>query len=57
VIGFPGEKASVLNGNHLEIVRFRSREDDNYLRVVGNISMLKNKITAPRWNNLEGTTG
>ena len=34
---------SPLNGNHLEIVKFSSKEDNNYERVAGNISRL-NKI-------------
>jgi hypothetical protein len=36
-LGLPGEKASALNGNHLEIAKFSSKDDDNYNRVAANI--------------------
>jgi NACHT domain len=42
-LGFPGERTSALNGDHLEIVMFSSREDNNYYRVAGELSRL-NKI-------------
>jgi hypothetical protein len=48
VIGFSGERSSALNGNHLEIVKYSSKEDNNYIRVAGNISVLQNKILIAR---------
>jgi hypothetical protein len=54
VIGIAGEKASALNGNHSEIVKFLSKEDDNYIRVTGNISMLMKKIISPKLEHWEG---
>jgi hypothetical protein len=36
-LGLPGEKASALNGNHLEIAKFSSKDDDNYNRVAAHI--------------------
>ena len=56
VIGFPGEKASALNGNHLEIVKYSSKEDDNYIRLRGNILRIKNKIIAQSQVNQEEPT-
>jgi hypothetical protein len=36
-LGLPDEKASALNGNHLEIAKFSSKDDDNYNRVAAHI--------------------
>jgi uncharacterized protein (UPF0333 family) len=36
-LGLPGEKISALNGNHLEIAKFSSKDDNNYKMVAGNI--------------------
>jgi hypothetical protein len=38
-------------------VKFSSKEDDNYIRVAGNISMLKKKILSPKPDNREGVAG
>ena len=38
-----GERCSPLNGNHLEIAKYSSKEDDNYVRVAGNILKLKKR--------------
>jgi len=40
-----------LNGNHLEIVKFSSRKDNNYERVAGNISRLNKIMIQPRENH------
>ena len=44
IIGLNEERISPLNGNHLEIVKFYSKEDDNFIRVAGNLSRLSNSI-------------
>jgi len=44
VLGFPGERASALNGNHLEIAKYSSKADDNFVRVSENIARLVGKI-------------
>jgi hypothetical protein len=44
-LGFPGEKASALNGNHLEIAKFSSKEDDNYVRVASRIIDIVRAVT------------
>jgi hypothetical protein len=54
-LGFPSERYSALNGNHLEIVKFSSKEDDNYERVAGNISRLVKIVGLPP-NNQEAET-
>lgn len=54
VIGVSGEISSSLNGNHLEIVKFLSKEDDNYITVAGNLSVLMRKVIIPRPDNPEG---
>ena len=43
-LGFPRERSSPLNGNHLEISKFYSKEDDNYVRVARNISKLNESV-------------
>ena len=43
-IGLNEERISPLNGNHLEIVKFYSKEDVNFIRVAGNISKLNNIV-------------
>ena len=40
MLGFPGERSAPLNGNHMEISKFTSVEDDNYISVTGNIMRL-----------------
>jgi hypothetical protein len=56
ILGVPGEKVSALNGNHQEISKFRSKDDDNYIRVAGNLSKLAGTLTAPNQNsNIEAT--
>jgi hypothetical protein len=57
VIGFSGERSSALNGNHLEIVKYPSKEHNNYSRVAGNISILRNKILAHRPATSEESAG
>ena len=47
-LGFPGERTSALNGNHLEIAKYSSKEDDNFVRVSGNIARLVQKIVIPQ---------
>ena len=54
VIGVSGEISSSLNGNHLEIVKFLSKEDDNYITVAGNLSVLMRKVIIPRPDDPEG---
>jgi hypothetical protein len=44
-LGFLGEKASALNGNHLEIAKFPSKEDDNYIRVASHIRDIVRAVT------------
>jgi hypothetical protein len=39
-----------LNGNHLEIVKFSSRGDNNYERVAGTISRLNKMAIQPDEN-------
>jgi hypothetical protein len=41
----PGEKTSALNGNHLEIAKFMSENDNNYVRVAANISRLVERLS------------
>jgi hypothetical protein len=43
-IGFPDEIYSPLNGNHIQIVKYMSENEDNYQRVAGNISIVVQKI-------------
>jgi hypothetical protein len=43
-LGLPGERTSALNGNHLEITKYSSKADDNFIRVSGNIARLVQKI-------------
>lgn len=54
IIGLSGEKPSALDGNHLDIVKFQSKEDNNYIRVAGAISMLMKTIILPRQETSEG---
>ena len=49
-MGWPSEKCTPLNGNHLEIVKYFSKEDDNYDRVAGNILKLKKMAVLPPKN-------
>jgi hypothetical protein len=44
-LGLPGEKICALNGNHVEIVKFSSKEDGNYLSVAGNIAIVIMAVT------------
>ena len=44
-MGLVGERCSPLNGNHLEIVKYYSKEDDNYVRVTGNMASLIKRIS------------
>ena len=43
-LDLPGKKCTPLNGNHLEIVKYFAKEDDNYVRVVGNRASLIQRI-------------
>jgi hypothetical protein len=43
-LGFPGERTGPLNGDHLQIARYLSRDDDNYIKVAGNIKRLVKKL-------------
>ena len=43
-LGFPGERASALNGNHMEITKFLSKADDSFKRVSGHVARLVNKF-------------
>jgi hypothetical protein len=45
-LGLPNEKSSALNGNHLEISTYESKDDDNFSRVAGNIAMMIDKISS-----------
>jgi uncharacterized protein (UPF0333 family) len=40
----PNEKTCPLNGNHLEIVKYVSKEDNNFITVSGNIVKMSSKI-------------
>jgi len=42
-LGFPGERTAPLNGDHLQIAKYSSRNDDNYIKVAGNIKRLVKK--------------
>jgi hypothetical protein len=46
-LGFPGERTSALDGNHMEIAKFSSKEDSNYSRVAGNIARIVEKLVVP----------
>jgi tetratricopeptide (TPR) repeat protein len=39
-LGLPGEKDCPLNGNHIEISKYPSKENDNFIRVAGNIGLV-----------------
>ena len=54
-LGFLGERTSELNGNHLEIVKFSSTDDNNYERVAGNISRLNEILIQPQENHESNT--
>lgn len=43
-LGLPNEKSSGLNGNHMEIAKYPSKNHDNYVRVSGNIGKMVSKI-------------
>jgi len=47
-LGFPGERASALNGNHLEIAKYSSRADNNFVRVSANIARIIHNISIPQ---------
>ncbi len=47
-LGLPGEKASALNGNHMEIAKYSSKQDDNFIRVCENIARLVHKVVIPQ---------
>lgn len=51
-LGLPNEKISSLNGNHLEIAKYRTKEDNNYTRVSGNIAKMVAKLTKPLASNI-----
>jgi len=55
-LGLPGEKASSLNGNHLEIAKYFSIADDNFVRVSNNIAQLVAKVVIPQDNVATETT-
>jgi hypothetical protein len=44
-LGYPSERISVLKGNHLEIAKFSSKEEDNYVRVASSIIKIVRAIT------------
>ena len=48
ILELPRERTSPLNGNHVEIVKYSSIEDNNYSRVAGNIARLVAEINANR---------
>jgi hypothetical protein len=53
-LNLSGEVTLPLNGNHLEIVKFYSKEDSNYAVVAGNISKLNKTIALPP--KIQGTS-
>lgn len=56
ILGFPGERASALNGNHLEIAKYSSKADDNFVRVSENIArLIQNIVTAQQDVAMETT--
>ena len=55
-LGFPGERASALNGNHLEIAKYSSKVDDNFVRVSENIARLVQKIVTAQQHVAMETT-
>ena len=47
-LGFPDEKISPLNGNHLEIAKYSSKQDNNFIRVSKHIARLVQKLHTPQ---------
>ena len=47
-LNLAGEITSPLNGDRLEIVKFDSKEDNNYVVVAGNIAKLNKIICVPK---------
>jgi hypothetical protein len=47
-LGYPGEEALPLNGNHSTIVKYQSDTDNNYKVVSENISLLLKEATNKR---------
>jgi hypothetical protein len=43
-MGLPDERCVPLNGNHLEIAKYLSREDNNFKTVAGRITVLIQSI-------------
>lgn len=50
-LGLPREKVSALNGNHMEIAKYSSKQDDNFIRVSGNIARLVDKVAVSQHRN------
>jgi hypothetical protein len=44
VIGLPGERFVPLYGNHMEISKFSSVEDPNYITISGHISRISKSL-------------
>ena len=44
VLNLPSERTSALNGNHLQITKYESKKDNNYVRVSGNIAKMCSKV-------------
>ena len=47
-LGYPGERASALNANHVEIAKYSSKIDNNFVRVSENIARILHKISIPQ---------
>jgi len=51
-LGLPNEKTAALNGNHTEITKYASKDDDNFARVSGNIAKIVTKILGERMSGV-----
>jgi len=52
-LGFPGERCVPLNGNHLEIAKCVSDEDNNYNLLADELEALVSGVAPPEPNPVE----
>jgi hypothetical protein len=54
-MGLQGERTVALNGNHLEIVKYDSKIDDNFKTVAGRLAIIVKDIHAEQSNEIVNT--
>jgi hypothetical protein len=49
-IGLSEEAVVPLNGNHMEICKYKSEDDENYITVSAHISRINRELLSPEQN-------